>query len=91
MKGLLTGILIGVVLSVLVFLLAVFSIWAGLIPSSTELFCFVRLKITVQSNVIARENCEEDYFQMHGHSKPDLLSAGLFCDMVGAERKLSIR
>jgi len=38
MKGLLTGILIGVVLGVLVFLLAVFSIWAGLIPSSTELF-----------------------------------------------------
>jgi len=34
---------------------------------------------------------DEDHFQMHGHSKPDLLSAGLFCDMVGAERKLPIR
>ena len=84
MKSLLTGILIGVVLGVLVFLLAVFSIWACLIPSSTELFCFVWQKITVQSSVIARENSDENYFQMQGDNKSDLRAAGVSRNVVSA-------
>ena len=91
MKSLLTGILIGVVLGVLVFLLAVFSIWACLIPSSTELFCFVRQKITVQSSVIARENSDENSFQMQGDNKSDLRAAGVSRNVVSAERKFPSR
>ena len=62
----------------------VFSIWACLIPSSTELFCFVRQKITVQSSVIARENSDENSFQMQGDNKSDLRAAGVSRNVVSA-------